>query len=215
MNWRKHVRNQLVAQSGDADETIVEELAQHAQSSVEAARADGSSAADAESRVRAEVDRWCADAALRSPRSKRPAAIAAPAASSSALAGLALDVRFGFRVLRRRPGFVAVAVLTMALGVAGVATLCAVGYGVLLRPPWADADRLVLVTESRRTRSASSRASPTRPISRGRSTRRRSKASRVTARQRSRSVETASPQSACGPIPRRRACSQLAHACDP
>ena len=44
------------------------------------------------------------------------------------------DLRQGFRQLRRNPGFTAVAVLTLALGLAAVSTIFAVVETVLLRP---------------------------------------------------------------------------------
>jgi predicted permease len=64
--------------------------------------------------------------------------------------GLWQDVRYGLRLLRREPGFTAVAVLTIALGVGAASTLFSVTDGVLLKPlPWPDAERLIRVSESR------------------------------------------------------------------
>jgi predicted permease len=57
---------------------------------------------------------------------------------------------FGLRLLRLKPGDAIVAIATIALGVGAATTLFSVAHGVLLRPlPWADADRLVLLTEMR------------------------------------------------------------------
>jgi len=54
------------------------------------------------------------------------------------------DVRYGFRLMRRSPGFAAAATLTIALGIGGTTAMFSVVYGVLLRPlPYGDADRLV------------------------------------------------------------------------
>jgi putative ABC transport system permease protein len=65
-------------------------------------------------------------------------------------AGLIQDARYAMRLLRREPGFSAVAILTMALGIGATTTLFSVAYGVLLKPlPWPHADRLVRVTETR------------------------------------------------------------------
>jgi putative ABC transport system permease protein len=67
-----------------------------------------------------------------------------------ASAGLIQDARYAVRLLRREPGFTAVAILTMALGIGATTTLFSVAYGVLLKPlPWPHADRLVRVTETR------------------------------------------------------------------
>jgi putative ABC transport system permease protein len=66
---------------------------------------------------------------------------------------LTRDLRYGVRVLRRQPGFAAVAVLTMALGISATTVLFSVAYGVLLKPlPWPEAERLVRVTETRQGR---------------------------------------------------------------
>jgi len=56
------------------------------------------------------------------------------------------DVRFAIRLLVAHPGFAAVAVLTLALGIAANAAIFSVVHGVLLRPlPYADGDRIVAV----------------------------------------------------------------------
>ena len=57
------------------------------------------------------------------------------------------DVRFGARLLARRPGFAFVAILTLALGIAVNATIFSlVSAFVLRRPPVPDADRVVVVS---------------------------------------------------------------------
>ncbi len=65
------------------------------------------------------------------------------------------DVRYALRLLRRDPGYAAVAVLTMAIGIGATTTLFSVAYGVLLKPlPWPDANRLMRATETRRGQQA-------------------------------------------------------------
>src|SRR5687767_1347194 len=62
--------------------------------------------------------------------------------------GLRGDVRFGARSLRRNSGFLIIAVLSLALGIALTTTAFAVVDAVHLRKlPFPDAERLVLVEE--------------------------------------------------------------------
>src|SRR5919108_324184 len=59
------------------------------------------------------------------------------------LEGLFQDVRYGVRMLRKSPGFTAVAVLTLAMGIAASTTIFSVVESVLWRPlPFPDSEHL-------------------------------------------------------------------------
>ena len=63
---------------------------------------------------------------------------------------MAHTLRIASRLLRRRPGFSALAIVTIALGAGANAAVTAVAYGVLLKPlPLAEPDRVVAVWPGR------------------------------------------------------------------
>ena len=132
------------------DGDVLEELAQHAESTYAELRADGTSEDDALAKVDRLIEGWHHDPKSLQRAIKRDAAIVPPAASRSLFSGAAADARYGLRLLRARPGYAALTILTIALGVGAVTTLFSVSYGVLVRPlSWANGGGVVRVIESR------------------------------------------------------------------
>src|SRR6516165_8208122 len=59
------------------------------------------------------------------------------------------DIRFGWRLLRRSPGFTVAATLALALGVGATTAVFTLLDRVVLRPlPYPDPDRLAMVWET-------------------------------------------------------------------
>ena len=149
MNWKDEVRAAFGSRAVDDD--VVEELAQHAALAHERLMADTSDQREAERQVRRLIAQWAADPVLANRRRRgRTEAVPPPPDSSSPLAGLVQEFRHACRLLWRQPGYSAVAILTMALGIGATTALFSLAYGVLFKPlPWPHADRIVRLYETR------------------------------------------------------------------
>ena len=152
MDWRHYVRSQLppLEVSPERELEIVEELAVQLESTFERARARGASDADARRQAITEIPDWAAFARTLCTIEQPYRQPSVPGAASGGLmTGLIQDARYAVRALRRAPGFAAVSILTLALGIAATTIVYSIVDGILLRPlPIADPDRVLLARES-------------------------------------------------------------------
>ena len=71
------------------------------------------------------------------------------------------DLYYALRLMRRNPGFAAIVVLTLGIGIGANSVMFSVVNSLLLRPlPYANADRLVAVQTMEAARWSSSYAAP-------------------------------------------------------
>jgi putative ABC transport system permease protein len=148
MRERIRLAFESVAIAVDLD--VLEELAQHAESTYESMRADGATESEAFAQIDRLIDGWRRDPDALKRAIRSAPAVVPPSASGSFASGSIADAIYGWRLLRASPGYALITILTIALGVGAATTLFSVAYGVLLRPlPWARAEGLVRLTETR------------------------------------------------------------------
>ena len=111
---------------------INEEMRQHLDDEYRTLRAGGVTHDDAMKRLAGDVDE------LASMRARK-------------IDSVASDVRYALRALRKNPGFTAVVLLTLALGIGATTAIFTVVDHVMLRPyPYPEIDRIMMLSETTR-----------------------------------------------------------------
>ncbi|HSR51766.1 MAG TPA: ABC transporter permease, partial [Acidobacteriota bacterium] len=151
-DWKQYVAANLRGKglNGEREQEVAEELSQQMEDAYAAARGRGLSEEEAERIAKSEVEDW--DQLVRDIRvAAHPVVRPLPESwfrrqeKRILSVGLLSGFRAAFRSLARRPGFLAVTVLALTLGVGIPTTMYSIVNGVLRDLPFEEGDRLFYI----------------------------------------------------------------------
>ncbi|HET9712016.1 MAG TPA: ABC transporter permease [Pyrinomonadaceae bacterium] len=151
-DWEIEIRRRMAGLklSPVRESEIAEELAQHLDDRYQELLADGASDIDAERLILAELSENELFSELQRVERKTPSEpiVTGTNRRINMVVDIWNDLRFGIRMLLKRPGFTAIAVITLALGIgASTAIFSAVNPILFESLPYPDASQIVTITD--------------------------------------------------------------------
>jgi putative ABC transport system permease protein len=129
---------------------IVEELAQHLDDRYQELLADGASASDAKRLILAELSENELFSELQGVERTTPSEpiVTGTNRKINMIVDIWNDLRFGLRMLLKRPGFTAIAVITLALGIGASTAIFSAVYPILFESlPYPQASQIVTISD--------------------------------------------------------------------
>jgi putative ABC transport system permease protein len=151
-DWKKEITQRMAGLklAPTRESEIVEELAQHLDDRYQGLLAGGASETDAEQLTLAELSENELFRELQKVERKTPPEpiVIGPNRKINMVADISKDLRYGLRMLLKRPGFTAIAVITLALGIgASTAIFSAVNPILFESLPYPDARQIVTISD--------------------------------------------------------------------